>query len=160
MCEDCGCQALPAVELLMREHEVLVNLIGAAQRALSSGDLDRAGELTRRIRVVLSPHIQVEEEVLFPAIGVEFPEHVAALRGEHKLVEGSLDESIEATPSDPKWAHRLAGALQNFRDHIFVEQDDLFPAALAFLGPSEWELVDRTRARVGTALTDVTSAVC
>ena len=81
---------------------MLVNLIGAVQRALSSGDLDRAGELTRRISVVLSPHTRVEEEVLFPAMDVEFPEQIAALRGEHKLVEGLLAESAEATPSDPE----------------------------------------------------------
>lgn len=55
--------------------------------------------------------------------------------------------------------HRLADALHTFRDHIFEEQDDRFPAGLAFLGPSEWEAVDETRARVGTALTDVTSAL-
>ena len=159
MCEDCGCQALPAVKLLTSEHETLVNLIGTVQRALASGDLDRAGELTRRISVVLSPHARVEEEVLFPAMDAQFPGHVAALRGEHKLLKDILAESAEATPSDPEWAQRLADALHTFRDHIFEEQDGLFPAALALLGPSQWEAVDETRARVGTALTDVTSAL-
>jgi hemerythrin-like domain-containing protein len=159
MCEYCGCQAVPAVELLTSEHEVVVNLIGAVQRALNSGDLDRAGELTRRMSAVLGPHTRVEEDALFPAMGVEFPEHVAALRGEHRLVEGVLAESTEATPTDPEWARRLADASHTLRDHILKEQDGLFPAALASLGPAEWEAVDETRARVGTALTDLAPAL-
>jgi Hemerythrin HHE cation binding domain len=159
MCEDCGCQALPAVELLTREHEAVVNLVGAAQRALRSGDLDRAGELTRRISAVLGPHTRVEEDALFPALDVDFPEHVAALLSEHRLVEDVLAESAETTPTDPEWAPRLADALYALRDHIFEEEDGVFPAALASLDPSEWDAVDERRARVGTALTDDTPAL-
>ena len=154
MCEYCGCQALPGVALLTSEHEAVVNLIGAVHRAMAAGDLDRASELTRRISAVLIPHTRVEEDALFPAMDVEFPEHVAALRDEHRLVEAALAESADATPSDPEWAHRLAHALDILWDHILEEQDGVFPAALACLGPTEWDEVDATRARVGTALTD------
>ena len=42
MCEYCGCQSVPAVELLTSEHEVVVNLLGEVQRALATGDLNAA----------------------------------------------------------------------------------------------------------------------
>jgi hypothetical protein len=82
----------------------------------------------------------------------DFPEHVAALRAEHTLIEGVLAESADGTPADPRWPSRLADALRTLRDHILKEQDGLFPTALASLGPAEWEAVDEARRQVGTAL--------
>jgi hemerythrin-like domain-containing protein len=152
MCEYCGCQAVPAVELLTSEHDAVVNLIGAVQRALSSGNLDGAAEGTRSIADVLGPHTRVEEDALFPAMAGDFPDHVEALRAEHTMVEGVLAESADGTPADPGWPDRLAGALHTLRDHILKEQDGLFPAALASLGPADWEAVDEVRGQVGTAL--------
>jgi hypothetical protein len=38
------------------------------------------------------------------------------------------------------------------RDHIFKEQDGLFPAALICLDSSDWELLEQVRARVGSVL--------
>ena len=158
MCEYCGCQAVPAVELLTSEHDLVVNLIGTVRRALAAGDLDGAAEGTRSIRSVLGPHTEVEEDALFPPMADEFPDHVAALRGEHSQIERVLVDSADGTPTDPEWPSRLADVLDALRDHILKEQDGLFPAALASLGPAEWEAVDETRRQVGTALASVSAA--
>jgi hemerythrin-like domain-containing protein len=155
MCEYCGCQSVPAVELLTSEHDAVVNLIGEVQRARTAGDLDVTAEATRRINAVLGPHTRVEEDALFPPMADDFPDHVEALRVEHTLIEGVLAESAEGTPADTEWPARLAAALHTLRDHILKEQDGLFPAALASLGPVEWEAVDEARRRVGTALDSV-----
>jgi hemerythrin-like domain-containing protein len=152
MCEYCGCQSVPAVELLTSEHDAVVNLIGEVQRALASGDLDEAAEGTRRIATVLGPHTRVEEDALFPPMAHDFPDHVEALRAEHAQIEAVLAESADATPVDPEWPRRLSATLRTLRDHILKEQDGLFPAALASLGPAEWEAVDAARRQVGTAL--------
>jgi hemerythrin-like domain-containing protein len=152
MCEYCGCQAVPAVELLTSEHDAVVDLIGEVQRALASGDLDMAAEGTRRISAVLGPHTRVEEDALFPPMTDDFPEHVEALRAEHVRIEAVLAESADGTPSDPDWPSTLAGALHTLRDHILKEQDGLFPAALASLGPAEWDAVDEARRQAGCAL--------
>ena len=155
MCEYCGCQSVRAVELLTSEHDAVVNLIGEVQRALATGDLDGAAEGTRRIGAVLGPHTRVEEDALFPPMADDFPDHVASLRAEHARIEGVLSESADGTPADAGWPSRLTQALRTLRDHILKEQDGLFPAALASLGPAEWEAVDETRRQVGTALGDV-----
>jgi hemerythrin-like domain-containing protein len=157
MCEYCGCQSVPAVELLTSEHDAVVNLIGEVQRALSSGDLDGAAERTRRISTVLGPHTRVEEDALFPPMAADFPDHVASLRAEHSRIERVLAESAATTPGDPGWPARLDGALHTLRDHILKEQDGLFPAALASLGPAEWEAVDEVRRQAGTALPGVSA---
>jgi hypothetical protein len=159
MCEYCGCQSVPAVELLTGEHDVVVNLIGDVHRALASGDLDVAAGVTRSMSAVLRPHTRVEEDALFPPMAGDFPEHVASLRAEHEQIEGVLAESSDGTPTDPGWPSRLAQALHTLRDHILKEQDGLFPAALACLGPAEWEAVDEARRQVGTALASVPAAV-
>ena len=99
-----------------------------------------------------SPHTRVEEDGLFPPMADEFPDHVEALRAEHARIEDVLTESAEGTPVDPVWPVRLSAALHTLRDHILKEQDGLFPAALASLGPADWEGVDEARRRVGSAL--------
>jgi hypothetical protein len=38
------------------------------------------------------------------------------------------------------------------REHIFKEQDGVFPAALATLGADDWEAAEAVRSRVGGSL--------
>jgi hemerythrin-like domain-containing protein len=152
MCEYCGCQALTTIAELTVEHDVLVNLSGIARRALLAGDLDDAAKQTRAMGAVLGPHTRVEEEALFPAMTEEFGGHVRALLSEHRFIEGVLEESVEQTPIDPTWPGRLERALVMLREHIFKEQDGLFPAALASLDPTEWDQLDAVRLRVGSGV--------
>lgn len=152
MCDYCGCQDLVTIAELTAEHDVLVNLSGQALRALQAGDLDAAAERTRSMASVLAPHTSVEEEALFPAMAAEFGEHVHGMLSEHRLIEGVLGESADGTPDDPAWPGRLEHALEVLREHIFKEQDGLFPAALATLDPAEWDQLEAVRSRVGTSV--------
>jgi len=152
MCEYCGCQAVEAVDLLTREHDHVVALIGETRTAYAGGDVAAMAALTRRIAAVLEPHTQVEEQGLFPLLAAEFPDHVEALRSEHREVERVLAAASGATPADPDWPARLIATLDLLRDHILKEQDGLFPAALTSLGGADWDAVDDVRARAGTRL--------
>ena len=158
MCEYCGCQALKAVDLLTREHEFVVNLIGRIREAVAAGDIARVADLARAIGGVLVPHTRVEEDGLFPLMDAEFPDHVAVLRAEHRQVEEVLAEAANGTPSDGLWPQRLTAALYLLREHILKEQDGLFPAALACLGPQEWDAVDDLRSHVSSGLSSVSAA--
>lgn len=151
MCEYCGCQSLAAIAELTREHETVVNLIGGVRAAHRDGDTAGMAEGARRIAVVLVPHTTVEEHGLFPAMAGEFPDHIAGLEAEHRRIEAVLDEAVGGVPADPDWPDELLDALALLREHILKEQDGLFPAALASLGPEQWEAVDAVRARVGGA---------
>jgi hypothetical protein len=152
VCEYCGCQAVPAVELLTREHDLVVGLIGGVRDAHAAGDVPRMAVLAGRIAEVLGPHTAVEELALFPALTAEFPDHVAALLAEHRRIEVVLGEAATGTPADPQWPARLLDTLSMLREHILKEQDGVFPAALATLRPEDWDAVDAVRSSVGTLL--------
>jgi hemerythrin-like domain-containing protein len=150
MCEYCGCQELDTIAELTAEHDVVVNLGGEVCRALHAGEFDVAADRTRAIAAVLAPHSAVEEEALFPAMAGELGEHLPGLIAEHRLVEGVLAESADATPTDATWPARLEAALDVLREHILKEQDGVFPAALISLDPAQWDLIEAVRSRVGS----------
>ena len=152
MCEYCGCQALATIDELTREHDLVLNLMSEVPAALAGADTARMAELARQIATVLGPHTEVEEQGLFPALAADFPDHVATLRAEHRRVEAVLGQASAGTPADPAWPARLAATLVTLREHIFKEQDGVFPAALASLSTAEWEATEAVRSRVGTLL--------
>lgn len=149
MCEYCGCQALTTIDELTREHDLVVGLISEARSA--GKDVPRLARLARDIAAVLGPHTRVEEEGLFPALADDFPDHIAALRAEHRRIEAVLDEASAGTPAAPDWPDRLAGTLAMLRQHILKEQDGVFPAALATLSTADWEAIEKVRAQAGPA---------
>lgn len=153
MCEYCGCQALATIDELTREHDLVLSLLAEAGTAHAGADTARLAEVARRIGAVLGPHTQVEEQGLFPALAADFPDHIAALQAEHRQVEAVLGEASAGDPADPAWPTRLAAALAILREHIFKEQDGVFPAALTTLSTAQWEAAEAVRARVGTRLT-------
>lgn len=152
MCEYCGCQALATIDELTREHDLVLRLLGEVRAAHAGADTARMAGLARQIAAVLGPHTEVEEHGLFPALAAGFPDHIAALRAEHRQVEAVLGEASAGYPADPAWPARLVAALAVLREHIFKEQDGVFPAALTTLSTAQWEAAEAVRARVGTLL--------
>ncbi|WP_129843601.1 hemerythrin domain-containing protein [Streptomyces sp. RFCAC02] len=148
MCEYCGCQALSSIDELTREHETVVNTIRLVRDAHGAGDVPRMAALAREIAAVLGPHTRVEEGGLFPALADDFPEKIAALEEEHRVVEAVLGAAGDGVPADPAWPGRLIEVLALLREHILKEQDGVFPAALATLTTEQWEAVEAVRARV------------
>jgi hemerythrin-like domain-containing protein len=146
MCEYCGCQALTAIDELTREHDLVVNLIGAVRDAAAADDPARMAQLARQIAAILGPHTEVEEHGLFPCLVEDFPEQVAALEAEHRGIEEALRVAAGGDPGG------LLAALDILRDHILKEQDGVFPAALANLRTADWESIEAVRARVGSLL--------
>ncbi|WP_206796334.1 hemerythrin domain-containing protein [Amycolatopsis sp. MtRt-6] len=151
MCEYCGCQAVPAIRDLTREHDEVVALISRVRAAHSRGDVTVMAELVTRIARVLGPHTAVEEEGLFPALADEFPGHIAGLTAQHRVIETVLGEAADGVPADPGWPARLLETLHLLREHILAEQDGVFPAALSRLDPAAWDAIDMVRRRVGPA---------
>jgi hemerythrin-like domain-containing protein len=151
MCDHCGCEAVQAIADLTAEHDVIVTLSGQARRALQAGALELAADLARDIASVLAPHTFVEEGALFPAMAKEYGDHVRGLLDEHRVIEAVLARAADGTPTDPAWPGLLERTLILLREHILKEQDGLFPAALAILGPDQWDEIDEVRERVGRA---------
>ncbi|GGS05233.1 hemerythrin [Streptomyces humidus] len=152
MCEYCGCQSVTTIDELTREHDEVVTLISRVRDARRDDDVEGMAELARRMTAVLVPHTRVEEQGLFPAMAVEFPDHIAALEAEHRRIEAVLAEAADGVPGDTTWPERLLEVLALLRDHILKEQDGVFPASLATLSTEQWEGVEAVRAEVGGAL--------
>lgn len=148
MCEYCGCQDVTAIGELTREHDLVVDLIGAVRGAAAAGDTGTMAVLARQIAAVLEPHTAVEERGLFPVMAAEFPEQIAKLAAEHRQIEPVLAAAAGGVPADPHWPTTLLDALDLLRRHILKEQDGVFPAALATLAPADWDAVDAVRAAV------------
>lgn len=149
MCEYCGCQELPAIGELTREHEQVLSLISGLGTGRASADVPALVQVARRIAAILATHTRVEEQGLFPPLAADFPAQIAALETEHRHIDAVLRESADGTPADPAWPARLDAALAVLRRHIFAEQDGVFPAALAGLSTADWELVEAARAQAG-----------
>jgi hemerythrin-like domain-containing protein len=158
MCGYCGCNELTEIAELTAEHDAIVTLSGTARRALEAGELDAAADASRLIATILAPHSVVEETALFPAMVLDFGEHVQGLVAEHRAIEGVLALSVDRTPTDPSWPQTLTDTLDVLREHIIKEEDGVFPAALTVLEPAQWEELASVRARVGSQVLAATPA--
>jgi hemerythrin-like domain-containing protein len=153
MCEYCGCQQIAVIDELTREHDAVVAILGSVRGVLAAGRLDDAAACCRELLALLGPHTAVEEDGLFPELADEYPDHVVALRAEHREIEGVLAEAVDGPPTDPTWPGRLERIAFLLREHILKEQDGVFPAALSTLDGDQWERVEQVRARAGSPLT-------
>jgi hemerythrin-like domain-containing protein len=148
MCEYCGCQSVPAIAELTAEHDQVVELVGQARAAHRRSDLDGLIDACRSISTVLAVHTVAEEEGLFPAMAPDFPDQIAALEADHRRIEAVLSGATDGTArSDPRWPHAVMDVLALLREHIFKEQDGVFPAALATLTNEQWDRLGTIRER-------------
>jgi hemerythrin-like domain-containing protein len=147
MCDYCGCQQIPTIAELYREHDAVVAVVSQAQKALQDDRREDVVLSCRQILTVLAPHTVVEEEGLFPEMTDEFPDHIEALRSDHREIEKVLDEAAGGFPQDPTWPERLLAVLFLLREHILKEQDGVFPAALIALDPGQWERIEAVRSK-------------
>ena len=147
MCEYCGCQQIATIAELYREHDDVAAQVGLIRSALAGERLEEVAAGCRQILVILAPHTVVEEEGLFPEMADEFPDHIEALRSDHREIEKVLGEAADGPPEDPTWPDRLLRALHLLGEHILKEQDGVFPAALIALDPDQWERIEAVRAQ-------------
>jgi hypothetical protein len=157
------CAALPAghpVDTMMAEHEVILEALGeldevnqAVQRAdaLGTEQVERLKHIATHM-VEAELHHQREEEALFPELerrGVTGPprimrlEHDALRARKHALLD--LAENAKTTPF-ADFKERLGELATylvfNLRDHIFKEDNILYPAAVEVVtDPAVWESV-------------------
>jgi hypothetical protein len=140
VCEYCGCQQIEELGELTREHE---EIRGIAREAMDAGSPDAAVAAVQRLLAALGPHNRVEEDGVFAAMAAQFPEHTDSLRADHQ----EIGDLIAAFLTDPAERAPLYRAVDLLFEHILREQDGLFPAALAYLGPADWDGIDRLRAQ-------------
>lgn len=148
MCEYCGCQNIPAIAALTREHDAIRGVAREAVHATRVHDRFTAAAVARQLRELLAPHTAIEERGLFPAMAGDFAEHVASLQAEHRHLEETLAGIADPADGSADWQQRLSDALAELFNHILREQDGLFPATLTTLTPEQWETLELVRSEV------------
>jgi hemerythrin-like domain-containing protein len=148
VCEYCGCQQIATIAELYREHDDVAAQVGLIRSALAGERLEDVAVSCRQILTILGPHMVVEEEGLFPEMADEFPDHIEALRSDHREIEKVLGEAAEGPSEDPTWPERLLNVLRLLGEHILKEQDGVFPAAQISLDSDQWERVEAVRAKL------------
>jgi len=150
------------VRTLMAEHEIILRNLEelrqiVEQAEASQGFIDIAADRLPRLREIsdllleTESHHQREEEALFPRLereGITGPPRI--MRLEHEELRAKKKELAELLRhvdemEFPEFVHALrrtggylAGTL---KDHIFKEDNILYPTALQTLGPEEWREV-------------------
>ena len=139
MCSYCGCRNIPMIAQLNAEHDAIVNSSYALEIAFRDQDVEAARTACKELGELLHPHTRREENGLFAEMKKDelFTGHVASLCIEHSELDGEL-VAIEA--GDLESIPKMLTLLNN---HIDREENGLFPAALAYLDDTQWDIVHR-----------------
>jgi hemerythrin-like domain-containing protein len=136
VCDYCDCRTEPEIAALSADHERLGSILAAIDGAVTASEDRRRRELVAELASVLVPHAEREEHGIFQALrSAAVDEHyVARFEADHDEIERLL-----ALADDRANALVLVTLL---RDHILVEESDLFPAAHQLLSSSDWAAVE------------------
>ena len=139
MCSYCGCRNIPMIAKLNAEHDAIVNSSYALEIAFRDQDLEAARLACKELGDLLHPHTHREQVGLFAEMEKDelFTEHVASLCAEHDELDADLD-AIAAGDLP-----RIQTMITLLNNHIDREENGLFPAALAYLDDTQWDIIQR-----------------
>ena len=89
------------VNTFVEEHQVLMRGLATVLQKVKAGKMAEARTLADKLDQEVGPHIQFEEEVLYPQVGrVRGEVFEQKLRDEHMIVEQAIKQLIAADRSD------------------------------------------------------------
>lgn len=142
MCDYCTCRLQPAIAQFGAEHDRIELVARAVEQAHERGDRRGARVLAGELLALLVPHVTREEQGLFPELAASGgAQHTRRMELEHDELEAALGPVAAGVDTDEQWA-ALPAALDDLRQHIWIEEFDVFPAALQLLDPFAWDRVE------------------
>ena len=138
MCEHCGCERFGPVGDLHRDHLAILDVCVRLTDALGAADAAGLRREQEALATLLSEHERREEMGVYREIARSAPEYVAALITEHREV-GLL---LRSPAVDAEGRELLLRGIARLRQHIFTEEQDLFPYALQTLSRARWDSVE------------------
>ena len=137
---------------MARDHAEIESLIADARLMVGDGEMERAEDLVRDIRLRFLRHIQTEEQIVFPLLERRTGRHsgpTVIMRHEHVRIQGELGEMAAALERGDRTSFIAAHArLQALLPaHNLKEERFLYPVIDASLGDRErQEVVARLHA--------------
>jgi hemerythrin superfamily protein len=111
-------------KLLEADHRAAEDLIGEIREA--EGD-EKMG-LLRTLESELRGHMQIEEQVLYPAmVPVTGEEPVEEGTNEHDVARTALEEVLRLAPDEPGFPSALDALEAALEHHVEDEEEDVFP---------------------------------
>lgn len=125
-----------AVDLILRQHQQVRELFDEFEE-LSQRPSKRKADVVRSTITLLSKHAAMEEQILYPAVRREIADledHIAEDLEEHHLVEVALLELDHMSPEDDRYDPKYRVVMDNVREHMQEEEDDVLPRVREELG--------------------------
>ncbi|HSK23984.1 MAG TPA: hemerythrin domain-containing protein [Egicoccus sp.] len=143
MCEHCSCRRQPSIAQFGADHDRIEVVARRLDQAHACGDRVSVRTITAELLALLVPHVTREEQGLFPELAASGGEqHTRRMEREHDEFDAALVPVAAGVATDAQW-EALPAVLEELRQHIWIEEFDVFPAALQLLDPFAWQRVER-----------------
>jgi iron-sulfur cluster repair protein YtfE (RIC family) len=111
-------------KLLEADHRKVEDLFAKIDEA----EGDARGPLVDELATALLAHMQLEEQVLYPAMEpVTGDEAVVEGNKEHELAPESLQNMIDLAPDDPGFGAAMEATKAGIEHHVEEEEHEVFP---------------------------------
>ncbi|KXS42613.1 MAG: antigen [Methanolobus sp. T82-4] len=117
-------QSREIYQILKNEHD---KVLGLFDEAINTGSRDTF----MQIKAELDPHMNGEEEVLYPVLKKEGRTHDISMEGyeEHHVAKMLLSELDNMNEKDEMWIPKLKVLKENVKHHVEEEEKEMFPAS-------------------------------
>lgn len=125
-----------ALDLLRADHRHLQSLF---ERLRQSGDFGERRELFEEMRDSLELHADLEERVFYPVFrqNPEWTEVIEEALEDHRLMSEMILE-LGAVHDTEDFNDLLDELVESIEDHLFEEEQELFPHLLPMLQEGQW----------------------
>jgi hemerythrin-like domain-containing protein len=121
---------MDAITLLTEDHDALKKLLGEIKETTDRAEKTR-GELFSRIKMELTVHEVIEEEIFYPALKEHPKAKEIVLEGyeEHHVVDEIMGELEGLDPTDEAFGPKAKVMAENIEHHIEEEEGEMFKQA-------------------------------
>jgi hemerythrin-like domain-containing protein len=144
---------MDAIALLKADHDALKKLLAEIKETTDRAEKTR-GELFSRIKMELTVHEVIEEEIFYPALKEHPKAKEIVLEGyeEHHVVDEIMGELEGLDPTDEAFGPKAKVMAENIEHHIEEEEGEMFKQARQVFDADELaELGDRMAQRKESA---------
>jgi hemerythrin superfamily protein len=123
-----GTSSGDAIDMLVADHKKVLELFSRFAKATAGPD---KADLVARICRELTVHMQLEEEIFYPAVKAALHDHELVPEGEveHEAVRNLIRQVEGAQPQGEKYDARVKVMGEFIEHHAREEEQEMFPKA-------------------------------